>query len=198
MTKGFWTVILSFCTMFCFGQKNYTDSLKVYRQQYIRDLYEIIKADTAYIRFYPPDPEMIVTATVTLLPDEQSFKMTTSSGKTKEARKYALLQFRLNGKPFQLYTYQLLKLKERAETAQELFLPFMDQTCGKASYGGGRYLDMSLTEIKEGKIILDFNKAYNPYCAFTTGYNCPVPPRENVLSIPVQAGEKYQKQKFRH
>jgi uncharacterized protein (DUF1684 family) len=198
MTRYFWTIILSLLTSISFAQKSYNDSLKVYQQQYIKDLYKIIKDDTAFIRFYPANRKMIVEATVTLLPEEKSFKMTTSSGKTKEAQKYALLQFKLNGKPCQLYTYQLLMLKEKAETANELFLPFMDPTCGKESYGGGRYIDLNLTDIKNGKITIDFNKAYNPYCAFTTGYNCPIPPRENALNIAIKAGEKYMAAKFRH
>jgi uncharacterized protein (DUF1684 family) len=198
MTRYFWTIVLSLLTTTGFAQKSYNDSLKVYQQQYINDLHKVIKDDTAFIRFYPVNRKMIVEAAVTLLPDEKSFKMTTSSGKTKEAQKYALLQFNLNGKPCRLYAYQLLKLKEKAETANELFLPFIDPTCGKESYGGGRYIDLNLTDIKDGKIVIDFNKAYNPYCAFTTGYNCPIPPRENVLTVAVKAGEKYMADKFKH
>lgn len=198
MKKYFWAICLSLFAVTGFSQKNPADALKAYQQQYISDLYQIIKDDTAYIRFFPLNTKMITEATVTLLPDEKVFKLTTSSGKTKDAQKYALLEFKLNGKPCKLYTYQLLKLKEKAETAQELFLPFIDPTCGKESYGGGRYIDLSIDDIKDGKITIDFNKAYNPYCAFTTGYNCPIPPRENVLNIPIKAGEKYRKEKFRH
>lgn len=198
MTKYFWTVALALLTSMSFGQKGYNDSLKVYQQQYINDLYKIIKGDTAFIRFYPSNHKMVVEASVTLLQDERPFKLTTSSGKTKEAQKYALLQFNLSGKPCRLYAYQLLALKERAETANELFLPFMDPTCGRESYGGGRYIDLDLTDIKGGKVSIDFNKAYNPYCAFTTGYNCPIPPRDNVLTVAVKAGEKYMADKFKH
>jgi uncharacterized protein (DUF1684 family) len=180
------------------AQTKYADSLKAHRKEYVTDLYKIIKDDTAFLAFFPANKQMIVSATVQLLPDEKPFKLTTSSGKTKEAQKYAALYFVLNGKACKLYVYQLLALKEKAETANDLFLPFVDQTSGKESYGGGRYIDLLTTDIRGNKIRIDFNKAYNPYCAFTTGYNCPIPPRENTLPVAVKAGEKYRKEKFRH
>lgn len=180
------------------AQKNYKDSLQQFRQQYTADLYKIIAQDTAHIRFFPANPAYIVTAEVELLSDEQPFKMITSSGKSKEAQKYARITFTLKGKKYSLYTYQLLKLKEKAETANELFLPFTDPTNGVTSYGGGRYIDLQTTDISNNTIRIDFNKAYNPYCAFTTGYNCPVPPRENSLPLAIKAGEQYHKNKFKH
>lgn len=176
----------------------YADSLQAYRAQYTADLYPIIKDDTAYLSFYTADPGLIVEAGVQLLENEKPFRLITSSGKTKEARKYALLRFTLQGKPCQLYVYQLLKLLEKAETADELFLPFTDHSNGKTTYGGGRYIDLRTSDIREGKVTIDFNKAYNPYCAFTTGYNCPIPPRENTLPLKVAAGERYRAKKFKH
>jgi len=198
MTKYIWATLLSLLTFSGFSQQQYTDSLKDFQRQYIVDLYKIIKDDTAYIAFYPINKKMVVQANVTLLPDEKPFRLTTSSGKTKEAQKYAQFTFSINGKACTLYAYQLLTLKEKAETAHELFLPFIDPTCGKESYAGGRYIDLNINDIRDGHITIDFNKAYNPYCAFTTGYNCPIPPRENVLAVPVKAGEKYRKDKFKH
>lgn len=196
--KGIFIGILCLLGLQAAAQKSYSDSLRQHRRQYTADLYPIIKNDTAWLSFFPANAQMIVTATVERLPDEQTFKMTTSSGKTKEAQKYALLRFRIGGKPYQLYVYQLLQLKAKAETANELFLPFIDRTCGAESYGGGRYIDLQLTDIRDGKVRIDFNKAYNPYCAFTTGYNCPIPPRENGLPIAIKAGEKYRKEHFKH
>jgi len=180
------------------AQKNTGVTFKTYRQQYKNDLYEIIKGDTAHIAFYDYNPAMIVKAKVTLLKNEPVFKMTTSSGKTKDAQKYALLEFSLNGKPFRIFAYQLLALKSKAETADELFVPFTDFTCGKTSYGGGRYLDFKLKDIVNNQLTIDFNKAYNPYCAFTSGYNCPIPPRENDIKTAVKAGERYNADKFKH
>jgi len=74
--------------------------------------------------------------------------------------------------------------------ADYLFIPFTDNTSGNESYGGGRYLDYKISDIKNNKLLLDFNKAYNPYCAYTTGYNCPIPPAENDLKVAIKAGEK--------
>jgi uncharacterized protein (DUF1684 family) len=71
-----------------------------------------------------------------------------------------------------------------------LFVPFGDATSGFESYGGGRYIEFYISDIKNNKVIIDFNKAYNPYCAYTTGYNCPIPPAENLLTVAIPAGEK--------
>lgn len=181
-----------------FAQHGYTDSIKTFQVQYIRDLYPIIKKDTAHIRFFPVVPALRVKAQVTLLQDQPVFKLVTSSGKSKEARKYALLRFTLKGATYQLYAYQLLGLLKKEETALHLFLPFTDNSSGRESYGGGRYIDMEISDISGDSATIDFNKAYNPYCAFTTGYNCPVPPRENYLPVTIKAGERYQARKFKH
>ena len=72
-----------------------------------------------------------------------------------------------------------------------LLVPFGDATSGFESYGGGRYMDFNIPDIKNNKVVLDFNKAYNPYCAYVSGkYNCPLPPRENELPVAIFAGEK--------
>jgi uncharacterized protein (DUF1684 family) len=67
---------------------------------------------------------------------------------------------------------------------------FTDGTSGNESYDVGRYLDFRMSDIKNNKIVIDFNKAYNPYCAYEKGYNCPIPPKENNVSMPIRAGEK--------
>ncbi len=71
-----------------------------------------------------------------------------------------------------------------------LFLPFTDLTSGEESYGGGRYIDLETTGIINNRLVIDFNKAYNPYCTYSDGYNCPIPPRENDLPVAIRAGEK--------
>jgi uncharacterized protein (DUF1684 family) len=180
------------------AQTSYTDSIKLFQVQYINDLFAVIKQDTAHIRFYPVNPALLTKASVTLLQDQPVFKLVTSSGKSKEARKYALLRFTIKGKACQLYAYQLLGLMSKAETARHLFLPFIDRSSGKESYGGGRYIDLETDDIQNNEAIIDFNKAYNPYCAFTTGYNCPIPPGENSLPVVIKAGERYQPSHFKH
>ncbi|MFT4062406.1 MAG: DUF1684 domain-containing protein [Edaphocola sp.] len=188
-----------------FGTKNlqakgkpFADSLIKYQQEYKEDLYKIIKDDTAYICFFEANEQYRVKAKITLLDNEPVFQMPTASGKTKDAQKVAVLEFAINGKPLKLYAYQLIKLREKPETAGELFVPFTDNTNGRSSYGGGRYIDLNLRNIKDGSITIDFNRAYNPYCAFTTGYNCPIPPKENYLNTKIKAGEKYLPEKFHH
>ncbi len=180
------------------AQFSYTDSLKAFQKDYKEALYTIINQDTAHIVFYPIKSKWKVTAKVTLLPDAKPFKITTSSGKLKEARQYAQLQFTIKGKTHSLYVYQLLQLKKEQETAEHLFIPFTDKSSGKGSYGGGRYISLLTTDLQSGTMILDFNKAYNPYCAFTTGYNCPIPPQENFIPLSVKAGEQYDSEKFIH
>jgi uncharacterized protein (DUF1684 family) len=79
-----------------------------------------------------------------------------------------------------------------------LFLPFQDETNGDDTYGGGRYMDLKITDIRDNRITLDFNKCYNPWCAYSDGYNCPVPPKSNHLPIEVKAGEKMFKGAYKH
>jgi len=71
-----------------------------------------------------------------------------------------------------------------------LFLPFKDATNGDSTYGGGRYIDIRMSEINNNTLTIDFNKAYNPYCAYSDGFNCPVPPLENHLEVALEAGER--------
>ena len=85
-------------------------------------------------------------------------------------------------------TNNLLVLKSTNPKDQSIFIPYLDKTSGEATYGGGRYLDVDAPQ--GNSIILDFNKSYNPYCAYTDGYTCPFPPKENRLAIAIEAGEK--------
>ncbi len=102
--------------------------------------------------------------------------------------KYGEIYFTYQGREYMLNAYQNLRYIERGGDADYLFIPFNDLTNDVSTYGGGRYID---TNIPEGKtIILDFNQAYNPYCAYNKKYSCPIPPRENDLKIAVEAGVK--------
>jgi uncharacterized protein len=198
MLRYFCAVIL-WCSFYpAFAQHQSDTAFEAYKKQYKDDLFSVIKKDTAFISFYKYNNKMLVTAQVAVLSNEPVFKFTTSSGKTKDAQKYALISFSLNGKMYRIYAYQLLKLKNNEATADDFFIPFTDVTNGHETYGGGRYLDFKTGDIKNGTLIIDFNKAYNPYCAFVTGYNCPIPPRENDIPIAIKAGEKYKPEKFKH
>jgi uncharacterized protein (DUF1684 family) len=198
MFRYFLVLISMLSFHFGYAQKKTDTAFEAYKQQYKDDLFSVIKKDTTFISFYKFNPKMVVTAQVVILENEPVFQFTTHSGKTKDAQKYAQVSFSLNGKSFKIFAYQLLKLKNKAETADDIFIPFTDVTNGHDTYGGGRYLDFKTGDIKNNTLVIDFNKAYNPYCAFVTGYNCPIPTRENDIPVLIKAGEKYRPEKFKH
>ncbi|WP_293895524.1 DUF1684 domain-containing protein [Flavobacterium sp.] len=138
--------------------------------------------------FYPISEKFIVEAKFVRTPEEKVFKMKTTGTRTPDYVKYGQLIFNLDGKEFKLYLYQNIDLIKKEGFADYLFLPFSDLTCGKDSYIGGRYIDMRIP--KEKTVLLDFNKAYNPYCAYNHKYSCPIVPLENDLPIEILAGVK--------
>ncbi len=146
--------------------------------------------DLQHLDFYPPDKACMVKARVELLNQQDTLVMKTSSGKFKKYIPFALLKFSLDGQALRLFAYSSIDLKENELYKDYLFVPFTDATNGTTTYGGGRYIDLNKNDIRNHRIRLDFNKAYNPWCAFSYGYNCPVPPKENDLPIEIRAGEK--------
>lgn len=164
--------------------------MKLFQQEYVSK-HEVVKPeDKKYFSFFAPDKKYKVSAQVYNLTDSVGFIMKTSGYKTPRYFKYALLQFKVGGKTLQLTAYKNEQLSADSQYKNMLFIPFTDVTNGKESYGGGRYLEIYNTDIKNNQIELDFNKAYNPYCTYTSGYNCPIPPAENNLPIKIKAGEK--------
>ncbi len=143
------------------------------------------------LNYYPVDNDFRVTANFTRTPSEKLFQMPTSSGTTKKFVKFGILRFKIHGKPLTLSVYQMdpeitAKFPEYAEL---LFVPFKDMTNRTTTYGGGRYIDIKTPQ--SDTVILDFNLAYNPNCAYgDEKWNCPVPPSENSLKIEIAAGEK--------
>lgn len=117
-----------------------------------------------------------------------AFQMKTSNDRLGDYDKYGIATFELNGQVYSLSIYQSHKLRQIAKYRDYLFLPFTDLTNEKDTYGGGRYIDLVIPE--GDSIIIDFNKAYNPYCAYSHDYSCPIPPAENGLDIRVEAGVK--------
>ncbi len=183
-------LLLLFPAFAASAQTSYMDSLYNYQSQYKKDLSEVIHSDTAGVRFYSPNAAYRVLAKVELLKDQPFFAMRTSDGKPKQARKFAVVTFTLKNKTHKLIAYQLGFLLTSPEYKDNFFIPFLDAGSGELTYGGGRYIDFKTGDIVNNSLLIDFNKAYNPYCAFTTGYSCPIPPRENTLVINVEAGEK--------
>lgn len=142
------------------------------------------------LKFYAPDERFRVPATFIRMSDAEPFEMATYSGITKPYVKFGELRFEIDGKPYQLAVYQSITLRHLPQYRDYLFIPFKDWTNGEETYGGGRYMDITISDLREGTMLLDFNKAYNPYCAYSDGYNCPVPPLENHLEVAIKAGEK--------
>ncbi|SDL43723.1 hypothetical protein SAMN04488034_10495 [Salinimicrobium catena] len=140
--------------------------------------------------FFSIDTAFTVVAEFVRTPYESPFEMPTTTDRKPVYVKYGELFFSLKGKEFKLNVYQNQDPKKGYE--DYLFLPFTDLTNGETTYSGGRYLDMMLP--KSSEVLLDFNKAYNPYCAYSGDYSCPLVPQENHLAVEIPAGVKaYQK-----
>ena len=183
-------VIILFFQNISAQNKSYNDSLISYQQDYINTHEVVGKNDRKFIHFYPVDESYRVTASFHRINDANGFDMNTASGMKQKYFQYGLLTFKLHDSSAYLYIYQSASLMKQKKYKDYLFVPFGDATSGFESYGGGRYLDFTISDIKNNFLVIDFNKAYNPYCAYTAGYNCPLPPEENLLTIAIPAGEK--------
>jgi uncharacterized protein len=139
------------------------------------------------LAYYEPDPAYRTNATLELLNDSAEVAVPTNTGEARPMRRYALAKFSLNGQAAQLTLYRYL---DESADQNKLFLPFADATNGQETYGMGRYLDVDLGQVRANQAVIDFNLAYNPYCAYTDEFSCPLPPPENKLKIKVLAGEK--------
>ena len=167
--------------------KAFQDELQSFYKNVETSPYRDKVADFKGHHFFPIDLNYRVEAKYSEFENEKFFDLPTSN-KTiqKKYRKFALLKFQLNGKDHELILYQNAKLMTNPMYKDYLFLPFTDLTNSETTYGGGRYIDFRIP--KGETAILDFNQAYNPYCAYVTGYSCPIPPEENHLEIEIKAG----------
>lgn len=138
--------------------------------------------------FFPIDLKYRVKAQFIRTPDQEPFLMATTTNVPKTYEKYGEVHFRINGKKLKLNVYQSHELRETEEYRNYLFLPFKDKTNGHETYGGGRYIELWIPD--GDSVIVDFNKAYNPYCAYNYSYSCPLVPRENHLPVKIPAGVK--------
>lgn len=138
--------------------------------------------------FFKYDSIYRVEAKLKRTPNSEWFKMKTTTEEESEERIFGVLRFELKGKTHQLNVYQGKDLMTTEGFEDYLFLPFLDDTNGDTTYGGGRYIDLRIPE--GDTIIIDFNQAYNPYCAYNEKYSCPIVPRVNYIPIKVEAGVK--------
>jgi uncharacterized protein (DUF1684 family) len=130
------------------------------------------------LKYYPKNPDLRFEIPLEKTAEED-LEFETSTGEKRIYKKVGKLSFEVAGEPAQLTLYQ-------AESGS-YFLPFRDTTSGKETYGAGRYLEV---KEEDGNIVVDFNFAYNPYCAYSPDYSCPLPPTENWLKVSIEAGEK--------
>jgi uncharacterized protein len=135
------------------------------------------------LQYYPPDPAFSVPASLRLSDTRPVENMPTSTGTIMRYQMVGLLEFTLQGQPMNLGAF----VPEGSRIA-ELFVPFVDGTSGSETYPAGRYLDLKPT--RTGLYTIDFNYAYNPYCAYNKSYECPYPPPSNRLKVSIRAGER--------
>jgi uncharacterized protein (DUF1684 family) len=140
------------------------------------------------LEYFPISAKYFVIAQFTRTENEKTFEMKTTKERRPIYVKYGELEFTIDGKPLKLNLYKNIELSKKEEFKDYLFLPFSDNTNGKESYIGGRYIDMKVP--KGDTVAIDFNTAYNPYCAYNYKYSCPIVPLENVLDIEINAGVK--------
>jgi uncharacterized protein (DUF1684 family) len=146
-----------------------------------------IKKNFHGLLYFPVNGKFRFEGAITRYGKRETFDLIASDGRERKTLRYGYFDFQLGGKTHRLQVYKLLDLAPQYKHL--LFIPFLDATSGRESYGGGRYID--LEERQDNRYVVDFNLAYNPSCAYgKSGYSCPIPPAENRLSVRIEAGEK--------
>lgn len=141
--------------------------------------------------FYPADPDYRVMAIFEATPKSRPFPLATSNGRTQLYRRIGILHFELKGKKLSLEAYEQARQWGRVLASDQVFLPVLDATSGETTYGAGRYMPVERGE-KMRPWILDFNKLYNPFCAYNDRYVCPAVPSSNILDIAIEAGVRFE------
>lgn len=197
MMKKFLNILFLLTITISFAQKSFVKDSVVAFQKHINLEYAdstsspLLKKDLKEFKtldFYPISEKFFVVAKFVRTPNEKPFEMPTTTTRKPIYLKYGETHFSIDGKTFKLNIYQSQDLKKIEKYKDDLFLPFTDLTSGAESYGGGRYVDLKIPS--SDTIIIDFNTAYNPYCAYNHKYSCPIPPHENDLNMEIKAGVK--------
>jgi len=135
------------------------------------------------LTYYPIDAEYAVPAELELAGSRTRLQMPTSTGRLRDYQRVGTLKFSLKGQPLRLTAFI-----EADAPVTRLFVPFADQTSGEETYAAGRYMELDPTAT--GIYVVDFNIAYHPFCYYSAEYDCPYPPPENRLDVPIRAGER--------
>jgi uncharacterized protein len=188
--RAFFIFLLSVIATGASAQR-YADSTRMYLKSYM-DNHQVIKGTAkAGMQFFEVNEAYRVIASFEKKENATWFQMESSGPIKKLYRVYGIVKFTLNNNTVQLNVYQSQDLLQNEKYQNYLFLPFTDATTGAGTYEGGRYIDLTTSDIRENTVAIDFNKAYNPYCAYVSNtYSCPVPPQENHLQFAIKAGEK--------
>jgi uncharacterized protein (DUF1684 family) len=195
--------LLFLCHTFILFAQDYEQESVEYRKKLSQEyksgennvLTEREKKNFGYLNFYEFDPEFVVEATFEALDNTEELKLDTSTSRIASYVKYGYLHFTLKGEKCQLLVLSSPSLKDDPEYFNYLSVYFTDETNGKGSYEVGRY--MQLRSPLDEKVILNFNNTYNPYCAYSKRFSCPIPPEENHLLLQVKAGVKKGFKSFR-
>jgi uncharacterized protein len=161
---------------------------KEFRSESDSPLTEKDRAGFSGLNYYSPDLNYRVVAKLEKFDNPFHFKMKTTTDRLPEYSLFGRLTFVLHGQELHLNVYQNIELLKKPGYENYLFIPFNDSTNGLETYGGGRFMDAEKSE--SDTMTIDFNTAYNPYCAYNHKYSCPIPPEENTLPVKVEAGEK--------
>ena len=180
-----------FLLLNCDNRKRFNTDLTPFQRE-INDFFKdasvspLKKRDLKNFRgldFFAYDSIYLVTAKLTKTPKEKPFMMLTTTDMMVEYIKYGTVSFELLNNQYSLDIYKNL---EDPNERDNLFLPFLDDTNGNESYGGGRYINLDIPQVDN--LIIDFNSAFNPYCVYDEKYSCPIVPRENYLPLEIKAG----------
>jgi uncharacterized protein (DUF1684 family) len=142
------------------------------------------KATLLPLAYFPIDENYAVPASLEPAAERTRITVPTSTGQTRDLERVGALKFLLNGRPLRLTAF----IDVESPQVNRLFVPFTDQTSGSETYEAGRYMELDPTAT--GIYVVDFNIAYNPYCYYSPEFNCPYPPKENRLDVPIRAGER--------
>ncbi|MFA9416167.1 DUF1684 domain-containing protein [Natrinema sp. HArc-T2] len=148
------------------------------------------------LEYFDPDPTYRVTATATVHDDPEVVLMESTAGREVRYLRVATLEFDLDREAEDLEdgTFELAAYQQESPNAEPLFVPFRDKTTGQQTYQGGRYMELEAErDLEDGdELVVDFNLAYSPFCAYSETFDCPLPPEENWLEITIPAGERYE------
>lgn len=171
--------------------QNLVEFRNTYKNGFLQDPRSpLTKDDLQYLDFYDGNKDWTLTCDCKKVEKAKPFELPTYSGVTRTYIVHSDLSCLYKGQTILLKLYKNITQPINPLYKNNLFLPFKDHTNGETTYGGGRYINLYETEIQNEKIIIDFNKCYNPWCAYSDGYNCPIPPKENHIEMEILAGEK--------